>query len=334
MNVCLMIYANLQGCEILAATQKKKRFPLALICFISVVLAVCITITVAPNTEIGRYIPSWQQIFEITGLRERTNATRPSVHFIDVGQGDAVLFRSGTYSALIDAGTNSDDGQRVVDYLNAAGVTRLDAAIATHAHEDHIGGMDRVLDSFKVGTFIMSQKPPDGSVDRRMFDSVLHVAERRGVLITPPVAGKSFTIGDFTLTLLYFNDDDKNENNRSVVVRAECFGKSFLFMGDAEKETEAALIEAGLAQPYDVLKLGHHGSDTSTTEAFLAAVQPQYAVACCGRSNQFGHPSVKVCERLSARSVSFLRTDIMGTVKIFVDKDEGLVIEKEKGGGQ
>ena len=317
----------------MAAKPKKKRFPLALICFVSVVLAVCITITVAPDTEIGRYIPSWQQIFEMTGLRERTNATRPAVHFIDVGQGDAILFRSGTYSALIDAGTNSDDGQRVVDYLGAAGVTRLDLAIATHPHEDHIGGMDRVLDSYKVGTFIMSEKPPAGDVDCRMFDNILRVAERRKVAITSPKVGETLIIGDFILTLLYCNDEDKNENNRSVVVRAECLGKSFLFMGDAEKETEAALISEGKAQHCDVLKLGHHGSDTSTTEAFLDAVRPQYAVACCGRSNTFGHPSVRVCERLSGKTVSILRTDIMGTVKIFVDKDDGLIIEKEKGGG-
>ena len=309
----------------------RKTFRRSLILILVIVAVVFSTLTtLSPWIGSGNYLLTWNQIFRCTGLVPDTEAARPSVHFIDVGQGDAILFRSGDCSALVDAGPSADDGNRVVNYLQRQGVTRLDAVIATHPHEDHIGGMSRVLERFRADLFLFDDAPVKDEIDSTIAAELLRIAARCEVTVTPPQVGLKIVVGEFVLTVLYADSTAENENDRSVVILAECHGQRFLLMGDAEKETEKLLLLSGVPLACEVLKAGHHGSATSTTPDFLVAADPGFVVFSCGVGNRFGHPSPGVSARVEQSGIRALRTDLMGTVSFYIDKKDGLVLETNR----
>lgn len=229
-----------------------------------------------------------------------------TVHFMDVGQADCILIQQGDHAMLIDAG-NSGDGEFIANYLENAGVSRLDYAVGTHPHEDHIGALDTVLQSLPVQTLLM----PRIQTNTKTFEDVLDAALEKGLSITAPKAGDTFSLGSATLTAVsdYHNDD---LNNASIMLHLRYGGVSFLFTGDAEEDAEQAALATGLPLRSDVLKVGHHGSSTSTSETFLAAVSPAYAVISCGADNDYGHPHKETLAALAGCEV--FRTDRQGTV--------------------
>ena len=247
-------------------------------------------------------------------IADNISACELRVHYIDVGQGDCIFAElpSGK-SMLIDAGTN-DSVATVCDYIDAIGEDTLDYVIATHPHADHIGGMDGVLDEFDVGTFYM----PDVQSNTRTFVSMLDSLETSDAKVIKAEAGVVVCEEDnLKIQLIAPTEDYYDEvNDYSAVVKLTYGETDFLFMGDAEKYAENKITADVSA---DVLKVGHHGSDTSSGEKFLKRVNPSCAVISAGRDNDYGHPHREVIDRLNKRNIKIFRTDLLGTVVIGSD---------------
>ena len=247
-------------------------------------------------------------------LADNISACELRVHYIDVGQGDCIFAElPGGRSMLIDAGTN-DSVATVCDYIDAIGEDTLDYVIATHPHADHIGGMDGVLDEFDVGTFYM----PDVQSNTRTFESMLDSLETSDAKVIKAEAGVVVCEEDnLKIQLIAPTEDYYDEiNDYSAVVKLTYGETDFLFMGDAEKYAENKITADVSA---DVLKVGHHGSDTSSGEKFLKRVNPSCAVISAGRDNDYGHPHREVIDRLNKRNIKIFRTDLLGTVVIGSD---------------
>ena len=233
-----------------------------------------------------------------------------AVHFIDVGQGDSILAESDGHFLLIDAGEN-DQGDTVISYLEEAGVEALDYVIGTHPHSDHIGGLDDVIRAFDVETVIL----PPVEHTTKTFEDVLDAIEEKDLSITLPVPGDSYELGDAAFTILAPQKDYGDDlNNWSVGLRLACGDGAFVACGDAEAQAEEDMAASGLALSADVLKIGHHGSSTSTSDAFLKAVSPAFAVISCGEGNSYGHPHKETLEKLEAAGIQVLRTDLLGDI--------------------
>ena len=238
-----------------------------------------------------------------------------AVHFIDVGQGDSILAESDGHYMLIDAGENDQAGT-VISYLKAQGVTKLDYVIGTHPHSDHIGGLDKVIDTFPVDKVIL----PPVEHTTKTFEDVLDSIASRGLKITKPTPGHSYDLGDASFTILSpVKDYGSDLNNWSVGVRLTYGDNSFVMCGDAENQAEEDIIKNGAVLKADVLKAGHHGSSTSTSDAFLKKVSPSWVVIQCGKGNSYGHPHKETMEKLKKAGCQVLRTDEEGTITAFSD---------------
>lgn len=243
---------------------------------------------------------------------------RLKVSFIDVGQGDSILLETPEGNAmLIDAGGN-DCGHKVVEYIKKQNINRLDVLVGTHPHEDHIGGLDTVIKSFDIGKVYM----PKVSTTTKTFEDVLSEIKEKGMKITAARAGMTIDLDpELTVRILAPNSEKyKDLNNYSVVLKVTYGKTSFLFTGDAEEKSENEMM--GFDLKADVLKVGHHGSDSSTAERFLEAVSPEYAVISVGKHNDYGHPDEKILERLENSNVKVYRTDEDKTVVFISDGKE------------
>ena len=244
-----------------------------------------------------------------------------AVHFIDVGQGDCALVEAGGHFLLIDGGERGSEG-RIIKYLRAQGVKRLDYVVATHPHSDHMGGLAYgVLEAFPVGTVIAPRHSPENTPTTRTYERFLDVVTAlaaEGTKAEYARPGNAYPLGGASFTILGpLTEDGKNYNNDSVIVRVEYQNSAALFMGDAEKKVETALLkEYGEALRAGLLKAGHHGSKTSSNEDYLRTVSPDKIVISCGVGNSYGHPSPAVLERCKALGVRVSRTDIDGTIVI------------------
>lgn len=232
-----------------------------------------------------------------------------SVYFIDVGQADSILVTNKAEAMLIDAG-NNEDGQDVVNFIKEKGITKLNYVIGTHPHEDHIGGLDDVINSdIEIENVFM----PKIQTNTKTFEDVLDAIENKNLSITAPSKGDNFKIGDANCQVMTDSILDKNNLNlSSIVIRLEYGNNSFLFMGDSEEENEKTITWPKT----DVLKVGHHGSNTSSSESFLNQVKPTYAVIMVGKNNSYGLPKESILQRLKNVSSQIYRTDEMGTIEI------------------
>ena len=237
----------------------------------------------------------------------------PGVFFLDVGQADSILVKSPTgENMLIDAGKN-DGADDLVKTLKEYGVDDIDYLILTHPHEDHVGGADTVLEHFEVKNVIS----PDIGADSKTWRDVVDAIEAEGCMDITASVGATYTLFEgCKFEILGPVDADTDLNNASIVLRLDYYENSFLFTGDAEKEAEEAILaRVGKEKlDVDVLKSGHHGSSTSSSEEFLSAVTPNYAVISCGKDNSYGHPHKETLEKYSSRGIITYRTDKEGTV--------------------
>ena len=248
---------------------------------------------------------------ELGPQRELTADT--AVHFIDVGQGDSALLLSGGQAVLIDAGT-AESGAAVVRYLEELGVIELYGAVATHPHADHIGGMAQVIEAFPIEHFYLGPETQNTATYSGMLDAL----EEAGVQPVIPADGDELVFDSgASLTVLGPADDvpKSNLNDRSLITLFRAGDQDVLFMGDAESAAEESLLAHHPALTCDVLKVGHHGAATSSSEEFLQAVRPSTAVISCGVDNDYGHPSDQTLQNLSLAGVDDVRiTAQSGTV--------------------
>lgn len=246
------------------------------------------------------------------------------VHFIDVGQGDSMLIEAEDAAMLIDAGGNNQ-GSVVVDYLKAHNISQLDYVIGTHPHSDHIGGLDTVLDAIPVEAVIM----PDVVHDTKTFEDVLDALERNSLKITKPVTGATYSLGQASFTILAPNSSTYEElNDYSIVIRLTNGKNSFVFTGDAGTLSEEEMLADGTDLSADVLKLAHHGSTTASSESFLDAVNPAYAVISVGKNNDYGHPHAEILQRIKDKDIKLYRTDAQGTI-IFTSDGKNITVNKD-----
>ena len=240
------------------------------------------------------------------------------VHFIDVGQGDSILIRQKDHSMLVDAGEN-DQGDVVVSYLKSQGIDQLDYVIGTHPHSDHIGGLDDVIQSFEVDRVFL----PPIEHTTATFEEVLDAIEVKDLSLTLPQVGDVWELGEASFTILAPNKDYGDDlNNWSIGIRVEYGDNHFVLCGDAEAQAEADICANGLPLGADVLKAGHHGSSTSTSDLFLDQVAPSWVVIQCGKDNSYGHPHKETLEKLKGRGIGVLRTDLEGTLIAASDGEE------------
>lgn len=302
----------------MAARRKRRRKPAltrpqriaALVCTL---LLLCAAAVIA----VSRYGEELRAVFE-PSFPSAVTGGELQVHVIDVGNADSILVTKDGQSLLIDAGENKN-ADTVIAYLRAQKVDRLDYVIATHADADHIGGMDDVVNTFPIGTFIMATMPEEATPTTKTYLKLLQALDAQGLSITEAEPGQTHSLGSALLTILGPAGTFTDTNEMSVVCRVDFGSTGFLFMGDAEQEAEAALLASGQNLRADFLKAGHHGSSSSSSEALIAAARPRYAALTCGAGNSYGHPHAETLETLEKYNVTCYRSDLNGTIRAVSD---------------
>lgn len=248
------------------------------------------------------------------------------VRVLDVGQSDSILITSGGKAALVDASTGSQ-GKHLLQELKHYGVNSLDAMVLTHPHSDHIGSASYIISKMKVHNIISSQTNPEKDNDAQTLEALKTNALSRNIPFYEATEGMVIKIGNFEITVLMSDEDAKEENNRSVILMAEDNGVKFLLTGDAEFSAEQKLIEDNINFDCDVLKVGHHGSNNSTSNDFLKIATPKYGAISVGKDNSYGHPGNEAMIRMLNSGVTVLRTDLMGDI-VFSVTDGKLSLEQ------
>lgn len=241
------------------------------------------------------------------------------VHFIDVGQGDAALVQTVSGNLLIDAGT-PDSAEALTEYIDDLGIHTLDYAVFTHPHADHIGGAVQILEKYSLRNVILPNAVSTSYTLEKMMDAI----EKENCEVIEGKAGVFFDMGEVQVELLGpvsdHSQDADDLNNTSVVVKVTYGEVSFLFTGDAETESEYEMLDRDAEKlNVNILKVGHHGSSTSSCASFLKAASPEVAIVSAGLYNEYGHPHAEVISRLHAIGASLYRTDKHGSVVVYTD---------------
>lgn len=261
-------------------------------------------------------------------LFQGTVAITPSedlkVHFLDVGQGDSIFIELPTNETILIDASIKDASNKIINYLREENVSKIDYVFATHPHSDHIGGMSAVIKTFDIGQIYM----PKAVTTTKTYENLLLTIKDKNLKIKAAKAGNTIIdTDDLKLVVLAPNQDSyESLNNYSIVLKLTYKEKSFLFMGDAETLSEKEIT--GDIQA-DVLKVGHHGSRTSTSQAFLNKVNPSYAVISVGLNNDYKHPHQEVIDRLEKKNIKIYRTDQNGDI-IFTTDGYNIDVKVEK----
>lgn len=253
------------------------------------------------------------------------------IHFIDVGQGDCSLIKWEGAAMLIDCGER-EQAETVLKYLKKQGVKKLDYIIATHPHSDHIGGMGDIISEIEVGKVIAPRVSEDMTPTTKTYERFLQALKDKSLKLTAAKPDTTYTLSGTAASaaekvppkfeVLAPVQDYDDLNNYSVVIRLTYGTTSYLFTGDAEKEAELDILENGGDVDADVLKMGHHGSSTSSSEEFYEAVSPEICVIQCGSDNSYGHPHKEVMDEIDSSGAKVYRNDTDGTVIVYSDGDE------------
>lgn len=251
---------------------------------------------------------------EISNINDKDikNGNILSVYFIDVGQADCILIKENDKNMLIDAG-NNEDGEKLVTYFKGLNIDKFDYVIATHAHEDHIGGMDDIINNFEVTNFYM----PDVLTTTKTFEDLLNALLNNNIKYDTFDIDEEFDFGNSYVNVIYVGDDSNDLNDTSIVMKLTYGNNSFLFTGDMTSKVEKKVLNKNIQS--DVLKVAHHGSNYSSTNNFLSLVNPKYAVISVGKNNSYNHPSKSTLNSLNNKNIKVYRTDINGTIIVNSD---------------
>lgn len=235
-----------------------------------------------------------------------------NIYFIDVGQADSILITNNASSMLIDAG-NNEDGENVVNFIKDKEITKLDYVVGTHPHEDHIGGLDDVINSdLEISNIYM----PQIETTTKTFEDVIDAIQNKGLTITSPKKGDTFNVGNASFEVMTDSIlDEDNLNLSSITLLMQYGNNKFLFMGDAEEENE----ETRDWPKVDLLKVGHHGSNTSSSDKFLNETKPTYGIIMAGAGNSYGLPTEETLNKLQNIESTVYRTDLNGTMEVVSD---------------
>lgn len=268
-------------------------------------------------------------------FRFRNNVQSPlpedklAVCFIDVGQGDSVFLSAGGKNMLIDCG-ESEAADGVIRFLNENNVEKLDYVVATHPHSDHMGGMYKIVDQFEIGEMIVPHLDDSDIPTTRYYEKFLDSCDARGLSLTEAKLGRTIELGDAEAEIIApCRPGYDNTNNYSVGLFLTHGENTFIFTGDAESLAEKEMVKSGSLRHADVYKAGHHGSDTSSCEEFMAEITPDYAVISCGEGNSYGHPQKQTLKEIGRYTDKIYRTDLDGTVT-FVSDGKKLTVNTEK----
>ena len=243
-----------------------------------------------------------------------------NILFLYVGQADSTLIKLKDKVMLIDAG-NNEDGMNISNFLKSEGISKIDYLVGTHADEDHIGGLDDIVNELEIGKIFM----PKIGEDAKNYQNVVKAAKKKNLEIENPKIGDKFKINDANCEIMSVqNEGDYSENNSSIVIQMNYGKTKYLFMGDAEKETE----NSRKWEEVDVLKVGHHGSNTSSSESFLEQVRPYYAVIEVGKNNSYRLPNKYTISRIEKIGATILRTDTNKT-SFYIKSDGNEISESE-----
>lgn len=236
------------------------------------------------------------------------------VYFIDVGQADSIYIKDGNSNMLIDAGNNAD-GPLLVKYLKSLGIKEFKYAVGTHAHEDHIGGMDDIIKNFTIDKYYM----PNAISTSKTFEDVLDSLNDKKISPTIPSIGDKFSLEQAQFEVLSVGNDASDLNDTSVVLKMTYNSTCTLFMGDASSNIEKNLLDKDIN--CQVLKIGHHGSKYSSSDEFIKKVNPTYGIIMVGKDNKYGHPTKKALDVLNKYNVTIHRTDEEGTIIMKIKGD-------------
>ena len=301
--------------------QKKEiYFFISIIVFIILVLLIS-NLTYEPIEDSIDIIESTEKgsTVAVKNINEFTNSDF-SVHYIDVGQADSILITSNNHALLIDAGNNKD-GKTIVNYIKNLGIKTLDYAIGTHPHSDHIGGLDTVIKKLNVKEVLM----PNIQTNTMTFTEILDAIEAKNVKLTVPKVNDTFTFGDASFTVLSIENNVEEFNLASIVVRVDYKNCSYIFCADAEIPNEEKMLKNNLNVKADIIKIGHHGSYSSSSKAFLEAVNPTAAIITLGADNDYGYPHRETVRTLNELDIPFYRTDINGTIIVTSDGEKNTI---------
>jgi len=234
------------------------------------------------------------------------------VSFLDVGEADSIFINCDDNNMIIDGGNNAD-GDLIVNYLKDMGVSKIKYVVGTHPHEDHIGGLDEIIYNFDIGKIFI----PDVITTTRTFEDLLDAIGNKDMTYTVPKIGSKYNLGKCKIKVLYTGTDNEDLNMSSIVIRLDYYNTSFLFMGDAPKAIENKIMKKDI--DVDVLKVGHHGSNTSSGYEFLNKVNPKYAVISVGKNNSYNLPGKYTLNNLKKLGIGTYRTDELGTIIITSD---------------
>lgn len=256
-----------------------------------------------------------------TNTTEQSDQTKPdqseepqlagdmTVHFLDVGQGLSILVQSNGENLVYDGGDRGESSF-VVSYLQQQGVTDIKYLISSHYDEDHVAGLVGCVNTFNVENVIGA----DYVQDTKIYQSFIDGVSEKGLEIQHPAVGTEYQFGTGKFTILSPASIGSNDNDNSVAIKLTNGENSFIFTGDAESGSEAAMCSSGIDLSCDVLVPGHHGSATATSNDFLMKTVPEFAVISCGTDNQYGHPEKDTMDKLQSMDIQVYRTDKQGTV--------------------
>lgn len=250
-----------------------------------------------------------ENILKKTTIEENQNLNNYpfQIHFIDVGEADCILIINNNQYALIDAG-NNEDGNKLVTYFKSIGIEKFQYVIGTHAHEDHIGGMDNIIRNFEIKHFYM----PKVEVNMKTYQEIREELKKKNILYETPKIDSTFTLSNTRIKVLSIGDDKEDINSTSIVLKVTYQNTNYLLMADATSDVEQKILNKNIQS--DLIKIGHHGSNHSSSATFLNKVKPKYAIISVGTPNDYDFPKKVTLDKLERIGANILRTDELGTI--------------------